>query len=42
MQASLKYGLDQLARTMGVDDYRFDPSYRFAEPSKPGKVVIEL
>lgn len=42
MQASLKYGLDQVARTLGVDDYRFDPTYRFADPIKGGKVLVSL
>lgn len=37
-----KYALDQLALHMGVDDYLFDPSYRFAEPVKGGGVVVEL
>lgn len=38
----LKYGLDTLARHWDVDDYLFDPSYRFAEPVKGGRVVIEV
>jgi crossover junction endodeoxyribonuclease RusA len=42
MQHGLKYGLDQLAQHLGVDDYLFDPSYKFGEPVKGGGVVIEL
>ena len=42
MQHSLKYALDSLAHRMDVDDYHFDPSYRFAEPAKGGRVVIEV
>jgi crossover junction endodeoxyribonuclease RusA len=42
LQHSLKYGLDQLAEHLGVDDYLFDPSYHFAEPCKPGKVVVTI
>ena len=42
LQSSLKYGLDCLARHLGVDDYLFDPSYRFAEPTKPARVTVEV
>jgi crossover junction endodeoxyribonuclease RusA len=42
MQSAIKYGLDTLAVHWGVDDYLFDPSYRFAEPVKGGRVVIEV
>ena len=42
MQAALKYGLDCVAYRMGVDDNRFDPSYRFAEPVKGGRVSVEV
>jgi crossover junction endodeoxyribonuclease RusA len=42
MQGALKYGLDQLAKHLGVDDYLFDPTYRFADPVKGGGVVVEL
>jgi crossover junction endodeoxyribonuclease RusA len=42
LQHSLKYGLDCLARSMGVDDYLFDPSYTFGEPVKGGKVFVTV
>jgi crossover junction endodeoxyribonuclease RusA len=43
LQSSLKYGLDELARHFGVDDYLFDPSYRFGEPIRPdGRVLVTL
>jgi crossover junction endodeoxyribonuclease RusA len=42
MQAALKYGLDCIAYRMGVDDNRFDPSYRFADPVKGGRVKVEV
>jgi crossover junction endodeoxyribonuclease RusA len=42
MQSSLKYALDCVARRIGVDDYRFDPTYRFAEPEKPGRVEVVI
>lgn len=42
LQHALKYALDELARHIGVDDYLFDPSYRFADPVPNGRVVVEL
>jgi crossover junction endodeoxyribonuclease RusA len=42
LQYALKYGLDQLAVHLGVDDFLFDPSYQFAEPVKGGKIVVEV
>lgn len=42
LQHSLKYGLDELAAHLGVDDYLFDPTYRFAEPVKNPRVVIAI
>lgn len=42
LQHSLKYGLDQLAVHLDVNDYLFDPSYTFAEPVKGGRVVVEI
>ena len=42
MQYMLKAALDGIALGLGVDDYRFHPSYRFAEPAKPGKVEVAL
>ncbi len=40
LQHSLKYALDELANHLGVDDFFFEPSYRFGEPVKGGRVVI--
>ncbi len=42
LQHSLKYALDRLAVRLLVDDYRFDPSYVFAEPVKGGRVTVEV
>lgn len=42
MQAACKYLLDEVARHWGVDDYLFDPSYRFAEPVAGGRVIVEV
>lgn len=42
LQYALKYGLDQLARHLGVDDYLFDPSYIFSEPVKGGAILVTL
>lgn len=42
MQSALKYALDEVARHWDTDDYLFDPSYHFAEPEQPGRVVIEV
>lgn len=36
----MKPYFDGIAQAMGVNDSRFLPAYIFAEPSKPGKVVI--
>ena len=41
-QASLKHALDGIADALGVDDYRFRPTYVFAEPEKPGRVEVVL
>jgi Holliday junction resolvase RusA-like endonuclease len=42
IQSSLKYALDELANHLGVDDYLFDPSYRFADPVKGGRITVEV
>ena len=42
IQHSLKYGLDELARHLDTDDYLFDPTYRFAEPVKGGRIIVEV
>lgn len=41
-QASLKHHLDGIADALGVDDYRFRPTYDFAEPEKPGRVEVKI
>ena len=33
---------DGIADALGVNDRRFLPSYHYAEPEKPGRVVIEV
>ena len=38
----LKAALDGIAQALGVNDRRFVPSYTFAEPQKPGHVVVTL
>ena len=42
MQGSAKHLLDGIADALGVDDYRFRPSYEFADPEAPGRVVVEI
>lgn len=42
IQSSLKYAMDQLAEHMGVDDYLFDPSYRFFGPVPGGRVTVVI
>lgn len=38
----LKGGIDGIADALRVNDARFLPSYEFAEPCKPGCVVITI
>ena len=38
----IKPYLDGIADTLGVNDARFLPSYTFAEPAKPGSVIVTL
>jgi hypothetical protein len=38
----MKAYLDGIAEALGVNDARFLPSYEFAEPVKPGKVVVTV
>jgi hypothetical protein len=38
----IKAQIDGIAEALGVNDSRFLPSYHFAEPCKPGKVVVEI
>lgn len=42
IQHSLKYALDQVAKRLLVDDYRFDPSYQFGEPVKGGRITVSV
>lgn len=42
MQSSLKHALDGIADALGVDDYRFRPTYEFAAPEKPGRVEVTI
>jgi crossover junction endodeoxyribonuclease RusA len=42
LQHSLKYALDELACHLGVDDFMFDPTYRFADPVKGGSVTVVI
>lgn len=42
MIAAFKHLRDGIADALGVDDHRFRPQYRFADPAKPGRVEIEL
>lgn len=38
----LKPYIDGVADALGINDKRFLPSYHFAEPTREGKVVIEV
>lgn len=38
----LKPAIDGIAQALGVNDARFLPSYEYAEPEKPGRVVVTL
>ncbi len=38
----MKPYFDGIADALGVNDARFLPSYAFAEPAKPGSVVVTL
>lgn len=42
MPSMLKAGLDGVADGLKVNDRRFVPSFEFAEPCKPGHVVITI
>ena len=42
MQASIKHHLDGIAQALAVDDYRFRPTYDFAEPEAPGRVEVQI
>jgi hypothetical protein len=38
----MKAALDGIAQALGVNDSRFLPSYEFAEPKKPGQVIVTI
>jgi hypothetical protein len=38
----IKAQIDGIAEALGVNDKRFLPSYTFAGPEKPGRVVVEI
>lgn len=38
----IKPYLDGIADALGVNDSRFLPSYEFAEPKKPGEVIVTI
>jgi len=38
----LKPQIDGIAEALGVNDKRFLPSYQYAKPGKPGRVVVEI
>lgn len=38
----MKAQIDGIAEALGVNDKRFLPSYQFADPCKPGRVVVTL
>ncbi len=40
--ASFKAARDGIADSIGVDDRRFQPVYRFMDPDKPGRVEVEI
>ena len=40
--ASMKAAQDGIADALGVDDHRFEPTYRMGEPCKRGRVEVQL
>lgn len=42
MQYAMKAALDGVADALGVNDRRFQPTYAFNEPAKPGQVEVAL
>lgn len=42
MIGAFKHYRDGIADALGVDDQLFRPEYHFAEPEKPGCVVVEV
>lgn len=42
MISAFKHMRDGMADALGLDDYRFRPEYRFADPEKPGRVEVRF
>jgi len=42
MIGAFKAGRDGVADALGCDDHTFRPAYHFAEPEKPGRVIVEI
>lgn len=42
MVGSFKAARDGIADALHVDDHRFQASYRFEEPEKPGRIEVEI
>lgn len=42
MKGACKSILDGIADAIGVDDQYFDPIFVFAEPKKPGQIIVEM
>ena len=40
IKAGFKHGLDGIADALGIDDFNFDPTYRFEAKVPGGKVVV--
>ena len=40
--ASLKHAQDGVALAWGVNDARFQPTYRWADPVRGGAVIVEV
>lgn len=39
---AIKHLRDGIADALGVNDRRFSPQYKFAEPEKPGRVEVQI
>jgi crossover junction endodeoxyribonuclease RusA len=42
MIASFKAARDGIAEALGVDDRRFQPTYQFMDPAKPGRIEVYI
>jgi crossover junction endodeoxyribonuclease RusA len=42
MIGAFKAGRDGIADALGCDDHTFRPTYKFADPVKGGKVIVEI